>query len=131
MRFVLSLSLFACVACGDNRLVPIDAPPPDGPPAAPRAVVVAGDFTHGDPGVMSVVDLGTLTITNNVAPQGAVDSDPMLRKFGNELFVINRSDNNITILKASDFSLVEQIATGDNSNPQDVAVVGDKLFVPV
>jgi hypothetical protein len=135
----LAFVAFALVACGDNR----PGIPPSGgdddttadapvmPSAPPRAVAVAGDFTPGDPGVMSVLDIHTMAVTQNVAPAGAVDSDPILRKFGDELFVINRSSNNITILKASDYSLVEQIGTGAGSNPQDVAVMGDKLFVPV
>jgi len=138
MRSALLVAL-ALVACGDNRRgIPTssgdddtmaDAPVIQSGP--PRAVAVAGDFTPGDPGVMSVLDVDTMAVLQNVAPAGAVDSDPILRKFGDELFVINRSDNNITILKASDYSLVEQIGTGAGSNPQDVAVVGNNLFVPV
>ncbi|HEV7556834.1 MAG TPA: hypothetical protein VGO00_15315 [Kofleriaceae bacterium] len=138
MRSALFVAL-ALVACGDNRPgIPtssgdddtiVDAPVIQSGP--PRAVAVAGDFTSGDPGVMSVLDVQTMTVMQNVAPAGAVDSDPILRKFGDELFVINRSANNITILNASDYSLVEQIGTGAGSNPQDVAVVGNNLFVPV
>jgi hypothetical protein len=80
---------------------------------------------------MSVLDIDSKTVTMNVAPAGAVGADPILRKFGNELFVVNRNDgNNVTILDASDYSLKEQLATGAGSNPQDVAIHGDKLFVP-
>ena len=137
MRSALFVAL-AVAACGDNRSglpssgdddTMADAPVIQSGP--PRAVAVAGDFTPGDPGVMSVLDVDTMAVTQNVAPAGAVDSDPILRKFGDELFVVNRSANNVTILKASDYSLVEQIGTGAGSNPQDVAVVGNDLFVPV
>jgi hypothetical protein len=55
----------------------------------------------------------------------------VLRKFGNELFVVNRAGgNNVTILDASSFEAREQLGTGAGSNPQDVATFGDKLFVP-
>jgi hypothetical protein len=125
--------LFALAACGDNKTLGTDAAGGDDAPPnpSPHAVVVAGDFTPGHPGVLSVLDLTTLQVTQNAAPAGSVDSDPVLRKFGDELFVINRSDNNVTILSASDFSLVEQIGTGAGSNPQDVALKGNKLYVPV
>ncbi|MBA3539606.1 MAG: hypothetical protein H0T79_08240, partial [Deltaproteobacteria bacterium] len=53
-----------------------------------------------------------------------------LRKFGDELFVVNRTSNNVTILNATTFALVEQLATGAATNPQDVAVHGSKLYVP-
>ena len=101
-------------------------------PRTRTAIVVAGDFTAGHPGVMSKLDVAGLTVAQNVAPAGAVGDDPILRKFDNLLYVVNRSDgNNITILDATTLALVEQLGTGAGSNPQDVAVVGDELFVPV
>lgn len=134
MKRLLVLSLIA--ACGDSGgtadppLAPdagIDAPPV---PTTPRAVVVTGDFNPGSPGVMSVVDVAAGTIETNVAPAGAIGEDPILRHSGDELFVVNRaSGNNVTILDATSFALVEQLGTGTGSNPQDVAVVGDTLFV--
>src|SRR5262249_41966203 len=39
--------------------------------------------------------------------------------------------NNVTILDANTHALHEQLGTGANSNPQDVAVLGDHLYVPV
>ena len=130
MRFLAAL--LALAACGDNKSFGADAAGDDAPPnPTPHAVVVAGDFTPGHPGVLSVLDLNTLQVTQNAAPAGSVDSDPVLRKVGDELFIINRSDNNVTILSATDFSLVEQIGTGAGSNPQDVAPKGNKLYVPV
>lgn len=122
------LSLVVLVACGDNIDPPVDGGGVDAdPPARLRAVVVAGDFQAT--GVMSSLDVAARTATTNIAPQTAVGADPILRKHGDELFVINRIENNISILAASDHSLVEQLGTGDASNPQDVAVAGDKVFV--
>jgi len=124
--------VFALTACGDNRALELDAAPADAPPPSPRAVVVAGSFTPGDVGVMSSLDLGTMQLAQRVAPNGAIGSDPIVRRVDDELFVVNRADgNNVTVLDAKTFAVKEQLATGAGSNPQDVAVFGDKLFVPV
>ncbi|MBA2543889.1 MAG: hypothetical protein H0V17_29865 [Deltaproteobacteria bacterium] len=117
----LALALF--VACGG------DGANPD-IPVQNRAVIVAGDFTPGSPGVMSALDLDIMAVEQRVAPTGSVGSDPVIRRFGTELFVVNRADgNNVTILDAVTFELVEQLATGPASNPQDVVVVGDEIYV--
>ncbi len=101
----------------------------DAVPAHTRAVVVATNF-GGQPGVLSVLDLTTGTITRNVGPIGAVDDDPVIRKFGNELFIVNRgAGKNVTILDATTFALIEKLGTGDGSNPQDVAVANNALFI--
>ncbi len=129
-----SLFFALVVACGDNGNLPDAAAPDSNIDAAvmPRAVVVAGDFvTAGFSGVMSALDLTTMQMTQNVAPAGAIGSDPVLRKLGTELFVVNRaSGNSVTILDASTFQLKEQLGTGAGSNPQDVATFGTKLFIP-
>lgn len=132
MTKTLALLLFVA-ACGDNNALP-DAAPPDGSVDAgatpPRAVVVAGDFVPGHPGVLSVLDITARTIMTNVAPALAIGEDPILRKVGDELFVVNRaSGNNVTILDANTYQLVEQLGTGAGTNPQDVATIGDKVFV--
>jgi hypothetical protein len=130
--------LFACTlvvaaACGSSNHAKPDSmpPPPDAPPGPPVAVVVAGDYAAGHPGIMSKVDPETKTVTMNVAPQGAVGDDPMLRELGGLLYIVNRADgNNVTILDGQTFAFVDQVATGAGSNPQDVAVMGNTLFVP-
>ncbi len=126
-----ALALVLLVACGDN----IDPPRFDGgggdvdaeTAVMPRGMIVAGDFQAT--GVMSSIDLASRSSANNIAPEAAVGADPILRKIGDELFVINRIENNVTILDANDAGLVVQLGTGDSSNPQDVAVDGDKVFV--
>lgn len=133
MNRTLALCLLATAACGDNLDAPdagMTGPIVDAAPQPPRAVIVAGDFVPGHPGVMSAIDMTTKMVTTNVAPQGAIGEDPVLRMKGDELFVVNRaSGNNVTILKASDYSLVEQLGTGAGTNPQDVVAIGNKLFV--
>jgi YVTN family beta-propeller protein len=136
MNKIIALVLFTAwaSACGDN-IDPVAPPVDSGIDAAAakiRAVVVtpSNNFTPGQPGILSVLDLDTKTVTMGAGPAMAVGSDPILRKFGAELFIINRAENNITILDAVDLHLIEQVGTGAGSNPQDVAVVGNKLYVP-
>jgi hypothetical protein len=96
-----------------------------------NALVAAGDFMPGHPGTLAALDTKSVAMTTNAAPAGSVGDDPMLRVFGNEVFVINRNDtSSITILDSKTRALVEQLSTGTGSNPQDVAVKGDKLYVP-
>lgn len=124
------LPLLVLAACGDNWPGPSGGAADAGPPR-PRAVIVSGTFVPGEAGVMSALDLDRIAVDPRVAPNGAVGDDPMLRTFGGELFVVNRADgNNVTILDAATFAVKAQVPTGAGSNPQDVAVVGDKLFVP-
>jgi hypothetical protein len=127
---ILGLGLaLALAACGDNAVANLVSV--DGPPRMATAVVVAGDFVAGHPGVLSTLDPIARTVMKNVGPAMAVGDDPILRHIGNELFIINRADgNNITIVNDQTLALVEQLGTGPSSNPQDVAVVGSKLYIP-
>ena len=79
-------------ACGDNgdSHVGADAPVvadamPDAVVYPPRAVVVAGNFTPGQPGVMAALDVTTRTVMQHVGPSLAVGDDPVLRHAGHEL----------------------------------------------
>lgn len=135
----LAIATLLLAACGGDDTntktpdasTPNDVTKPDGStPAVQTGYIVTGDFTAGDPGKLSKVTVDGKTAAS-AGPAGAIGDDPVLRKFGDELFIVNRADgNNVTILKASDATLVEQLSTGTGSNPQDVAVVGSKLYVP-
>ncbi|HEY1816854.1 MAG TPA: DUF5074 domain-containing protein [Kofleriaceae bacterium] len=133
------VSILAIAACGDNKnksapdaaAGSIDAPMADAQ-TTPRAIVVApsADFKT-PPGIMSELDVASRHVTQNLAA-GEVGADPFLRNYGGFLYIINRDGgDNITIVDATTLAFVSQIATGTSSNPQDVAVVGDKLYVPV
>ncbi|HSK03289.1 MAG TPA: hypothetical protein VK932_18685 [Kofleriaceae bacterium] len=125
------LALLLLAACGDNLPGRPDAPPADAAPPGARAVIVAGNFMPGEGGVMSVLSFDPLAVEPRVAPAGAVGSDPVLRRIGDELLVVNRAEgNNVTILDAATFAVKAQLATGTGTNPQDVAAFADKLFVP-
>ncbi|HEX4452613.1 MAG TPA: hypothetical protein VH143_17165 [Kofleriaceae bacterium] len=136
MNRLLISCLVVLAACGDNKkslapdgggsnVAPIDAP------STPHAIVVApsADFVT-PPGIMSELDVDSQHVTQNLFA-GAVGADPFLRNYGGMLFVINRDGgDNITIVDAHTLAFVNQIATGTSSNPQDVAVIGDKVYVP-
>jgi DNA-binding beta-propeller fold protein YncE len=134
MRRLLPLLLFT-LACGDNHDRPdahpaIDAAPPDAHILMPRAVAVAGDFGSPGVGTLSKLEINDLMMRQNISA-GAALGDPVLRQYGDRLYVINRyGSNNITILDAKTLTLIDQLSTGTDSNPQDVAVVGTKLYVP-
>jgi len=128
----LAFPFLLLAACGDN-VRDSDAPdagPPDGPDLrAGKAAIVSGDFNQT--GVLSTVEAPSMVVTPN-AVAGIASSDPVIRRIGDELFVVNRLvGNNVVILDATTLALVTQIAIGAGTNPQDVAVVGTKLYLPV
>jgi hypothetical protein len=125
---IVSTFWLALAACGNGDPPLADAG--DVPAGPPRAVVVAGNFMPGNPGVLTTLDPATRTVMTNVGPALAVGEDPILRHFGNELFIVNRAGgNNVTILDAQTLQLEEQLGTGAGNNAQDVAVLGPKLYV--
>jgi hypothetical protein len=128
--------LFALVlaACGDNLSLPDahthDSASGDAHVPKPQAVAVAGDFGSPGSGLVSRMDIDTLDMRQNLVPSVA-QGDPVLRYAGGKLYIVNRfGANNVTILNAKTLQLEEQLSTGTSSNPQDVAVVGNKLYVP-
>ena len=117
--------------CGDNHG---DADPDGGGDLDAPVVVrnlahaVSGDFAVT--GVFSTIDLEAMTVRPN-ALAGVAGGDPFLRRIGDELFIVNRDQGeNVTILGGDPLALIDQLGTGGGSNPQDVAVVGRKLYVP-
>ena len=141
LHVIAASSLALLAACGgeDENILPtldgptadIDAPSgPDAPgPIKPTAVAVTGDFSVT--GVFSTIDVADRVVTAN-ALAGVAGGEPWIRKFGNELFIVNRAGgNNITIVGTSPFRFIDQFGTGGGTNPQDVAVVGDKMYVPL
>src|ERR1044071_3116248 len=81
----------ALCACDDNPRVVPEVPPPG-------VVIVAGDFRLGNPGILTTLEQATRAVHINVGPAMAVGSDPILRRVGSELLIVNRNDNNVTIL---------------------------------
>jgi hypothetical protein len=103
------------------------APGPDSGPATATAFAVATDFIST--GIASTIAIPGLDVTPN-AVQAVASTDPVVRRQGERVFIVNRfGQDNVTILDAASLTLVEQLSTGPGSNPQDVAAVGDVLFV--
>jgi hypothetical protein len=136
MKRLLLLTLLVA-ACGDDTNNTSDASMGTdgsmGSDAAPQpvtqAVVLGADFSSGT-GVVSKLDVATLTMQQNVVASAA-GSDPVVRQLGDNVYIVNRSvGENVTILDANTLSLVGQHSTGAASNPQDVAVAGNKLYIP-
>lgn len=125
--------ILVLAACGDNNnsAGPDAAPSIDGKmidaaPAASMAVAVGTDYDGSPPGMLASLNLDTKAVVKNTT---IATDDPLIKKAGDKVVVINRDTNNVTILK-NDLSLVTQIGTGAGSNPQDVVIAGNKVYVP-
>jgi hypothetical protein len=100
-------------------------------PAGDTAVCVAlGADYRNNVGTLAAVGLPSLTVLQDMAPN-AISGDPVLRVHGRRLHVVNRSANNITIIDptVSPWAVETQFSTGDNSNPQDIALAGTRAYV--
>jgi len=135
MKALLALPFVLVFACGDNLA---GRPTPDAhgfstADAAPqpvRALAAEPPANFGPPpGILSVLDVDTLAMHQNVAG-GVAGGDPFIKKLGDRVYIVNRTDNNVMALDAATLHFIGQLGTGPGSNPQDVAVVGDKLYVP-
>jgi hypothetical protein len=129
LALLLSLGVAACGGGAADDQADDDGPDGGVDDRRGTAVVVSGDFVST--GILSTIAAPGLTVTTG-AVAGVTGADPAIRRLGDELFVINRfgtGGDTITILDARTLALVDQISTGAGSNPQDVAVVGDKLYV--
>jgi len=94
----------------------------------PRAAVVSGQFGAG--GILSDLDVDSLAVRQDLSPSGGIGSDPFIRRFGDKVYVVNRfGGNSISIFSATTLRFVEQYGTGSGSNPQDVALVDDTMYV--
>ena len=130
MKKMIAFTVLAAACSSSNRAKPDATATTDAPMRPPTVVVVAGDYTMGDPGKVVAIDVESQTITQT-GPAMSVDDDPMIRHFGSNVYIVNRALSNITILDDQTLSLVTQISTGTGSNPQDIAVVGTSMYVPV
>jgi hypothetical protein len=138
----LCLSLALLFACGDDdgAFTPTpDAPSIPFPDAAPDSatpattctcIALGVDYLAGV-GSIARLELPSLELVRDAVPGGA-SGDPVVRADAGRIFVVNRfGADNVTIVDGRLFELVAQFSTGPGTNPQDVAIHGDTLFVPV
>jgi hypothetical protein len=86
------------------------------------------DYTN-HVGIVSAVGLPSMSVAENLFP-GAVSGDPVIRDFGARLVIVNRyGADNVTVIDKATWTVEHQFSTGAGSNPQDAALLGDKLYV--
>ncbi len=125
MKLSIVAVLAACLAAACTNSQVVNDQPPDG-----EATIFAVSTDYTSTGLASTITVPDLAVTQN-AVNGVASTDPVVRHLGDRLFVVNRlGADNVTVLDPVTLQLVAQISTGAGSNPQDVAAVGDTLFVP-
>ena len=119
-----ALFLMLAAACGGDENFDREG---NGMPNEDTAFLLGSD--NESSGLLSTLGIPDFALDSN-AVEGVASIDGVLRSAGNRLFIINRfGADNITILDRATLGLEAQLSTGSGSNPQDVAVVGDSLYV--
>jgi hypothetical protein len=123
-----ALALLGCATGGGDDADSIMNP--SAPPERGAAFVLTTDFSTGS---YSVVDLATRNTFDDIG-LGGVSSDAIARVFNGLVYVVNRlgvdGDNIQLIDPQQGYQTIAQESVGNDSNPQDIAVVGtDKAYV--
>ena len=141
ISILTTFGLVAFAACSSSKatvdatVVHIDAGPTID--SAPGIDAIGADFglvvaVTGDP-TSDVGELTTVGVPSDVVSfdvdSGSVSGDPVVRHIGETTYLINRADNNIVLLDGASLTLDQQISTGANTDPQDLAVIGTKIYV--
>ena len=131
--FVLALGLIACADDSNNNAADagegadLDAAA-DTDAATPSAMIVSVSGDYAGTGILSTLKVPEMELTIN-AVAGVVGGDPALRAIGDRLFILDRFGGDSVTILDRDLALVGQVSTGIGSNPQDLAVIGDTLYV--
>lgn len=128
MRKILYYTAVLVTACGDDTsTVVVELPATD----SALCVALGADYQN-NAGTMAVVGLPSLTVLKERVP-AAISGDPVLRAYGDRLYVVNRTANNVTIIDPTTdpWAVESQFSTGPNTNPQDLALAGDRAYVPL
>lgn len=98
------------------------------PTVRPQALVMTTDFVTGS---FATIDLDAPRSVMRASATRRVDGDAGPRVFGNRVYLLNRSFDEIEVLDPSDdFATLSTCSTGGGSNPRDLAVVSaDKAYV--
>jgi DNA-binding beta-propeller fold protein YncE len=124
LSFVLPVLLLACA--GDPLLTGLL---PNGDTGI--CVALGADYQN-NVGVFGIVGLPSMRSFVNILPN-AVQGDAVIRRYGDRIFVVNRVASNVTVIGPDGsnigWSVAQQFSTGPHTDPQDVAVVGNKAYV--
>lgn len=119
-----SLVFVLLMACGGSD---DDATAPDAGPSAATAFAVGTDYFTA--GIASTISVPSLAVTQGVLA-GVASTDPVVRHESGRIFIVNRyGADNVTVIDADTMTLQAQISTGSGTNPADVAVSGDTIYV--
>jgi DNA-binding beta-propeller fold protein YncE len=128
-KYLCFMTTLGAIACGgdDTSNLAVELPATD----EALCVALGADYRN-NAGTMAVVGLPSLTVLRDRVP-AAISGDPVLRAYGDRLFVVNRTANNVTIIDptVTPWAVESQFSTGENSNPQDLALDGDRAYVPL
>lgn len=104
---------------------------PGGDPRSGCTCVALGaDYTTGV-GTLARLELPSLHVAREIVPMAA-SGDPVVRVPDGDgrVFVVNRlGADSVTIIDPSTWTVLSQFSTGAGSNPQDLAVHGDRLLI--
>ena len=110
----------------------LDAVTPDAEPVRSTVYAVAG--SPGGPaeslnGANAALDLRTLTVTPGMDATAA-RYDPVMRRIGDKFYILNRGASpHISVVNSTLFK-IGLVSDPLAASPQDIAIVGTKMFVP-
>ena len=130
---LLALGLFACSSDSDpaegaDAGRNADAAPGAADASLPSATIIAVGGDYAGNGVLTTIKIPEMEVTVN-AVAGVVGGDPVVRALGDRLVILDRFGGDSVTVLDRDLGLVGQVTTGTGSNPQDVAIIGTKLYI--
>jgi YVTN family beta-propeller protein len=113
--FTLIVAILCLAGCEnqDDGLTPA-------PPATSKAVYILNGLGQ----TLSVIDVNTGIVTNNVASAGLYPNHVLYHN--GKLFVVNSGSNNVQVFHADSYVLLGTITLALNSSPMTIAVLNDQ-----
>jgi len=111
----LVIAILLLVGCekSDNGVTPA-------PPATSKAVYILNGLGK----TLSVIDLNTNIVTNNVATVGLYPNQVLY--YSGKLFVVNSGSNTVQVFNADSYASLGTITLPTNSNPMNIAILNDQ-----
>lgn len=97
-------------------------------PAEKIVVAVAANYTDLVGSLASIKFDASKTVSQQIALTNS--SDAVVRAAGNYVYVINRyGSDSIQVFEPKNFARIADYSVGKGTNPQDIAVVGEKAYI--